>query len=151
MTDFIENVAAAELLARIGGTIFKLDEVVDVQPILKGDGSHEIGALRVVTSRTNAVLRVIVKPEPVKLFVLHPGRVRSMNDWEIHKISARELARLYGVSLDECIVDDPDKYDAMHGYEHDYLVKLMHLHVRVADYRPVSAREREMVRERLDV
>lgn len=150
MTDFIENIAAAELLAAIGGTIHKFDEVVDVQPVLRGDGSHEIGALRVVTTRTRAALRIIVKPEPVKLFVLHPGRVRSVNDWQVHRVSATALAQLYGVLIDECIVDDPDHPEKIQGYDKDYLDKLMHLHVRVADYRPVSAREREMVRERLD-
>lgn len=43
----------------------------------------------------------------MKRYVLYPGRVRSKNDGELHYISAKMLARLYGVALEECYVFRP--------------------------------------------
>lgn len=42
----------------------------------------------------------------MKRFVLVPGFVRSINDGDEHYITANMLARLYGVSIAECIVDN---------------------------------------------
>ena len=38
-----------------------------------------------------------------KKYALHPGYVFSKNDGDRHYIGGPELARLYGVELDECI------------------------------------------------
>ena len=40
-------------------------------------------------------------------YVLCPGHVRSRNDGDVHFISAGVLARLYGVSIRQCVVQ-PD-------------------------------------------
>lgn len=37
-------------------------------------------------------------------YVLHPGRVRSRNDGEQHFITASQLAMLYRISMDDCVV-----------------------------------------------
>lgn len=39
-----------------------------------------------------------------KRFILHPGYVRSTYDGQEHYISAGQLARLYGVDQQECVV-----------------------------------------------
>jgi hypothetical protein len=40
----------------------------------------------------------------VKRFILHPGYVRSTSDGQEHYISAGQLARLYGVDQEECVI-----------------------------------------------
>lgn len=42
----------------------------------------------------------------MKRFVLCPGYVRSITDGDLHYISSGQLARLYGVNLRDCFVDD---------------------------------------------
>ena len=37
-------------------------------------------------------------------YLVIPGYVSSINDRDIHRISARELMNLYGVKLEECII-----------------------------------------------
>lgn len=46
------------------------------------------------------------------IYVLFPGYVRSRNDSQLHYVSAAELARLYGVNFDKCLV----VYDVTLGY-----------------------------------
>jgi hypothetical protein len=74
----------------------------------------------------------------MKKFVIHPGYVTSMQDWEEHWISAGQLMRLYMVDPNECIVDDGH----LTGYSEQYLKRLLHLYPRVSMYRPVSKTER---------
>ncbi len=40
----------------------------------------------------------------MKRYVLAPGRVISKTDGQRHHITAAQLARLYGVSLDQCLI-----------------------------------------------
>jgi hypothetical protein len=46
--------------------------------------------------------------EQVKKYVLHPGRVRSANDDDLHFITAPMLAALYHVPIAECWVQEAD-------------------------------------------
>ena len=41
-------------------------------------------------------------------YALHPGYITSKNDGDRHFISARQLARLYGVKIEECVVWGPE-------------------------------------------
>lgn len=43
-------------------------------------------------------------------YAIYPGWVRSKNDGQDHFITASELAHLYGVRLDQCIVIEHDDY-----------------------------------------
>lgn len=52
-----------------------------------------------------------------KRFILHPGYVRSLTDGDTHYISGDQLARLYGIDPEECVIhsdhphfphDDPE-------------------------------------------
>lgn len=45
----------------------------------------------------------------MKKYALYPGSVRSINDGQVHYINGMQLARLYGVALDECVVVLPDR------------------------------------------
>lgn len=40
----------------------------------------------------------------MKKCLLCPGRVRSKTDGDVHFISASNLARLYGVNMEECYI-----------------------------------------------
>lgn len=75
-------------------------------------------------------------------FVLHPGLIHSRNDGDLHKITAPQLAQLYGVRLSECIVVDPDRPETVLG--HGDLKRYLHLFVSYegAAYIPVSEAER---------
>lgn len=42
-------------------------------------------------------------------YLLCPGLVRSRNDGDLHNITARQLAHLYRVSTDECLVLPADR------------------------------------------
>ncbi len=55
-----------------------------------------------------------------KRYALHPNIVRSQNDGDQHHISAAALARLYGVSLGECVVWG----DRNEGRNHDDFIHL---------------------------
>jgi hypothetical protein len=44
----------------------------------------------------------------VKRYLLRPGPVRSRTDGQLHHVGARELARLYGVPMSECLVSRGD-------------------------------------------
>jgi hypothetical protein len=65
-----------------------------------------------------------IQPSPIKIyFILHPDNVRSVNDDQIHFISAAQLANLYGLKFNECAVFDPsleyadtDVYKFIHLY-----------------------------------
>lgn len=39
----------------------------------------------------------------MKRYVVHPGRIKSKYDGDIHKIGFRQLTELYGVNPRECI------------------------------------------------
>lgn len=41
---------------------------------------------------------------PSKKYLVRPGRIRSINDGDLHFIEAEELMRLYGVRRQECII-----------------------------------------------
>jgi hypothetical protein len=80
-----------------------------------------------------------------KKFVVHPGYAISRNDWDRHYISAQALMDLYEVHQNECIVLDQwdPRLDRSLGFRG--LENLLHLHPLAGpDYRPVSAREREL-------
>ena len=51
-----------------------------------------------------------MRPLPVR-YVLHPGKVKSRNDGQIHFVSARPLAACYGVPFRECVVYPAGKDD----------------------------------------
>lgn len=63
-----------------------------------------------------------------KKYVLHPGHVRSRNDWDSHFIDAIELAELYKVPLIECMVIDEHDSATYRGYPKR--IDLPHLYPR---------------------
>jgi hypothetical protein len=60
----------------------------------------------------------------MKRFALHPGNVISVNDGDEHYISAHQLAALYGVRVQECVVVDSKRPDAACGADLDVLLHL---------------------------
>ena len=44
-------------------------------------------------------------------YLLCPGPVQSRNDGDLHHITARQLAFLYGVPMAECVVMPPQRPD----------------------------------------
>lgn len=86
----------------------------------------------------------------VKLFVVYPGYVISQGDFERHWITAGQVMDLHRVRPEECFVlDERDPlYDVKRRSLGDILDRLMPL-VPLASgiYRPVSEREREMLRD----
>ena len=65
-------------------------------------------------------------------YVLHPGKVESKSDGQIHYVSAARLADLYGVSLRDCITypygDDTDSRFKRMSWRDP--VGVIHLHPR---------------------
>jgi len=57
----------------------------------------------------------------MKKYLLIPGHVESKRDGQLHYIGASELARLYGVSIHECIVFIPERSDKLRGYPKDLI------------------------------
>lgn len=57
------------------------------------------------------------------LYVLHSGLVKSKNDGQIHSVSARRLASLYGVRWDQCVEYRCEEQVAALGENH-HLVHL---------------------------
>lgn len=51
-------------------------------------------------------------------YVLHPGYIRSKNDGDRHFIGGPRLARLYGVSLLDCVYGDVPTYTPREGDIH---------------------------------
>lgn len=47
-------------------------------------------------------------------YAIYPGQVLSRNDRDPHYISARQLASLYGVKLEDCLVVMPTDYSQPH-------------------------------------
>jgi len=58
----------------------------------------------------------------MKLFILHPGHVRSKTDGQWHYVGARRLADLYGVPWHECI--DASRPGALLGIDQDDFIHL---------------------------
>lgn len=48
-------------------------------------------------------------------YIVHPGKVVSMKDGDIHNVSAQRLMQLYRVNPRDCITAD----QALHGYEYN--------------------------------
>lgn len=48
--------------------------------------------------------------------ILHPGEVKSGNDGQRHWIDAPTLARLYGVKLEDCLVQDYRREETYRGF-----------------------------------
>lgn len=68
----------------------------------------------------------------VKKYMLHPGRVISKKDGDEHYIQADQLARLYGVPLNECLIVPAG--DALYGANLER-TDVIHLHPRYSgDY-----------------
>lgn len=44
-------------------------------------------------------------------FVLVPGEIESQTDGQVHRITSKQLARLYGVNPAECVVDTGREQD----------------------------------------
>jgi hypothetical protein len=66
--------------------------------------------------------------EPKRRIILHPGEVFSEHDRQRHFIDAPRLARLYGVRLEDCLVQDyrnPESYRGFYARKND-----MHLYPR---------------------
>jgi hypothetical protein len=65
-------------------------------------------------------------------YCLHPGQVRSINDGQIHRVSARQLADLYGVPMSACTVFRLPKEWTNSDYtdEESRTSGLIHLHPR---------------------
>ncbi len=55
-------------------------------------------------ARRNARLETGKKGPPKKKYVLHPGFVFSATDGDRHYITARQLAKLWGVPMNMCFV-----------------------------------------------
>jgi hypothetical protein len=51
------------------------------------------------------------------MYLLHPGLIRSKNDGQLHYVSARRLADLYGVPLRQCEVCPDPRSSAAHGWK----------------------------------
>lgn len=60
----------------------------------------------------------------MKRFALHPGNMISVNDGDEHHVSAPQLAQLYGVSMQECVIVDPCRPDAIRGVDLEVLLHL---------------------------
>lgn len=58
-------------------------------------------------------------------YALHPSKVKSQNDGQIHYVSADDLCELYGVSPLDCIVIDKSR----HLWD-ELTDDLIHLHPR---------------------
>lgn len=71
----------------------------------------------------------------MKRYILHTGYVESKSDGQRHFIGAAELARLYGVDMRNCVVDDengqnmrgfkptPDDVHLWPSYRGDYTLR----------------------------
>lgn len=79
----------------------------------------------------------------MKKFAIFPGYVRSIQDGDMHFISAADLMNLYGVRQEECVIVDP--HSNFTSYPGIDLSKLLHLKPLTGlAYRKVSDRERQM-------
>ena len=54
-----------------------------------------------------------------KKYILHIGEEKSEYDGQIHYIGAQQLADIYGVSLEECIVVDYKRPETYRGLRSD--------------------------------
>ncbi len=63
------------------------------------------------------------KIAPHKKWYLHPGREIRPDGSRSRHITAKQLAKLYGVKWEDCVVE---RYDG----KHDCLIGLVHLHPR---------------------
>lgn len=63
-----------------------------------------------------------------KKYLVCPGYVKSINDGELHYISAYKLMRLYNVHPRECIINNYNKFwsklDSMSDLDKGHLIKL---------------------------
>lgn len=74
----------------------------------------------------------------IKKYVVCPGHVTSAKDGQRHFISARALAELYGVPMNECVTYDYDQACKSPAYEHtnEWKLALIQLHPkRDGDYK----------------
>ena len=55
-------------------------------------------------------------------YIVVPGYIKSINDNDMHWISAKELLRLHNVKKEECIVVE-NKF-SLRGYSEEYLLSL---------------------------
>lgn len=82
-----------------------------------------------------------------KLFLVLPGEIVSINDWDRHYIDARRLMRLFGVHPRECIVihNEQDLQGQRDVFDRglEVLKPMVHL------YRPYDERGRQVIRERI--
>lgn len=83
-----------------------------------------------------------------KLFAVFPGWVRSIGDWEWHRIGAAQLMSLYRVRQRECLIFDYERPERGHNDGHGAgLDRLMPLRpLTSGGYRPVTDYEREVLR-----
>lgn len=73
--------------------------------------------------------------------MLHPGKVRSKNDGDIHHIGSARLARLYGVlPTDEVVTYDPSNPTHTEEYERRHNLNVIHLYPSISgDYYSIHA------------
>jgi hypothetical protein len=65
-------------------------------------------------------------------YCLHPGDVKSITDGQTHRVSARQLADLYGVPMSACTVFRLPKEwdDSDYEWESSRTAGMIHLHPR---------------------
>ena len=81
----------------------------------------------------------------LKRFIIKPGYVDSINDWQRHWIGPTQLMKFYLVDARECIILDEFHPWTLRGYRPQYLDALLELTPLITgNYRPVSDREREI-------
>jgi hypothetical protein len=79
---------------------------------------------------------------------LHPGFVKSINDWQEHWINANDLGRLYGLRPNEWIAYVGD--NRPHGYSDEFMDALLHLYpLGIGTYRHVNEWERQFYADRV--
>lgn len=87
----------------------------------------------------------------MKLFLVIPGHVTSINDWEEHFISAGQLIHLYKVDPRECIIWDYRQEISLRGFNDTFLDQLHVLRPLTNGhlYTPIRPAEREAAIERV--
>lgn len=56
------------------------------------------------------------------IFAIHPGNIRSMNDYDAHYVGAYQLIKLYGLPSNICFIWDEKRPETSAGaYFDDYL------------------------------
>lgn len=78
-----------------------------------------------------------------KRFLVRPGHIGSLNDYDVHYISARQIMNLHGVDPRECVVLDPQRPASLPGYSDEYLSALLELKPHHIYFKVTEAERRQ--------